>query len=133
MILAAVSERFLRQAASNAALPEEDFLFDEHEVLAALRFGFPRLLIYERDDRSPLVQSARILCPALPRVALTRSMRMEWDRAWGSGEGTGSRAQDASRRVAALIHLSSNGPTWVEEVLRHLSNATGGPLPRCAG
>ena len=129
MILAAVSERFLREATANAGLPEEDCLTDEGEVLAALRFGFPRLLVYSREEQSPLVQSAAVLCPGLPTIALTRTMLSEWDRAWRSEGGGYSRAADAGRRLAGLVHLSSGSPRWVEDVFRHLSSATGGALP----
>lgn len=129
MILAAVSERFLQDATASAALPEEDCLVDEREILAALRFGFPRLLVYSREEQSSLVQSAAMLIPGLPTVALTRPMLSDWDRSWRNAGGGTSRTEDAGRRLAALGQLSSRPPRWVEDVFRHLSNATGGPLP----
>jgi len=129
MILAAVSERFLREATAHAAFPEEDFLVEERDVLAALRFGFPRLLVYSREEQNPLVQSAQMLRPGLSTVVLTRNMLLDWDRSWRNSGGRVSRAEDAGRRLAALLHLSSSSPRWVEDVFRILSNATGGALP----
>ena len=129
MILAALSERFLREVATYAALPEEDVLFDAHEVLSALRFAHPRLVLGSREEDSPLIASARSINTSLPVLLLSRSMLREWDASWRKSGAGWSRAEDAGRRLAGLIRVSARTPLWIEDVYRILSRATGGPLP----
>ena len=82
MILAPLARSFLRESVAYAALPDEDFLMGDDDVLEALRFGFPRAMVYAQEERSPLVQSARMLRPELPRVVLTQGLLRDWDREW---------------------------------------------------
>ena len=129
MILAALSDEFLRDATAHAALPEEDFVSEERDVLEALRFGFPRLLVtVASGGRSSLLQSAAVIRPDLPVLALSEATLREWDRGWREA-GRMSRVEDAGSRMAALVHLSASTPRWVEDVFRNLAGATGGSLP----
>ncbi len=129
MILAALSDRLLRQAAAHAALPEEDLIVRESEVLQALRFGFPRLFLYEGDENSPLVQSTRLLRPTLPAAAVTQRMLRDWERGWRESGGRRRLVEHAGERLSALVDLSATTPRWVEDVFRQLASATAGPLP----
>ncbi len=129
MILAALSDGFLRQSAAHAVLPEEDLVLLEGEVLEALRFGFPRLFLHDGDPNASLVQSARVLRPGLPSLGLTQGTVREWDRGWRQSRSRASRVEDAGQRLRSLMALSASTPRWVEDVFQHLSRATGGPLP----
>lgn len=130
MILGALSERFLQEAVRRAAQPSEDVLMSDEDVLAGLRFGFPRALIYSREEDSPLVQTASVASPDLPRVALTRAILLQWETAWQSARDHDpvTRIDDAASRLRTLIHLSQRHPRWVDEVFRSLVSASGQPL-----
>ncbi len=128
MILAALSERFLQEAARQAAHPSEDVLFTDADILAGLRFGFPRALVYSREEDSPLVQTASVASPELPTIALTRGLLRQWESSWRSRGDTVARIDDASARLRTVIHLSARHPRWVDEVFRSLISASGQPL-----
>lgn len=128
MILAALSERFLQEAARKAAAPSEDVLVHDEDVLSGLRFGFPRALVYSREEDSPLVQTAAVARPNLPRVALTRAILRQWESAWRSREDQVPRLDDAAARLGTLLQLSERHPRWVDEVFRSLVSASGQPL-----
>ncbi len=128
MILAALSERFLQEAVRRAAQSSEDVLFNDADILAGLRFGFPRVLVCSREEDSPLVQTASVARPDLPVIVLTRPILRQWEASWRAREDAVSRSEDAATRLRTLIQLSALHPKWVDEVFRSLVSASGQPL-----
>jgi hypothetical protein len=130
MILGALSERFLQEAVRRAAQPSEDVFAADADILSGLRFGFPRALIYSREEDSSHVQTASVARPELPRIPLTRPILLQWETAWQNSrrDDPVARVDDAATRLRTLIQLSSRSPRWADEVFRSLVSASGQTL-----
>lgn len=128
MILAPLSDPVLRAAVRRAALPEEDVLHAMGDIQDALRLGFPRLLVYQPEDRF-ILDEIHNWKPKLPSLALSKPTLAGWRSAWQDQGLAVSRIDDSANRLRTLMRTASHGPTWVEGVLADLILALGQGLP----
>lgn len=128
MILAPLSDPALRAAVRRAALPEEDVFHRMDDIQGALHLGFPRLLIYQLEDRF-LQREIHSWEPKVPILALTRPTLKNWESAWQAQGLAVSRIDDSAIRLRKLMQQASTGPTWVEGVFSDLTLIVGRGLP----
>jgi len=119
MILAPISDPLLRAAVRRAALPEEDVFHGLEEIQVALRMGYPRVLIYQPEDR---FLDGQIFGwePRVPTLALTRPTLRSWEMAWQADGLAVSHIDDSALRLRSLIRRTLPGPTWVEGIFADL-------------
>jgi AraC-like DNA-binding protein len=129
MILAPLSDPILRAAVRRAALPEEDVLHKMDDVKGALRLGFPRLLVYQPEDRF-LEGEIHSWETHLPTLALTRPTVNGWQSAWRAQGLAVSHIDDSALRLRSLMLGASRGPTWVEGIFADLTLMLGRGLPQ---
>lgn len=128
MILAPLSDPILRATVRRAALPEEDVFHKLDDVHSALRLGFPRLLVYQPEDRF-LRGEISSWEPMVPTLALTRPTVNGWQSAWRAHGLAVSHIDDSALRLRGLIQRASKGPAWVEGVFADLTRILGHGLP----
>lgn len=129
MILAPLSDPTLRATVRRAALPEEDVFHRMGDVSDALRFGFPRLLVYQPEDRfssTGEVESWRTLVPTL---AISRAAFRGWESAWHAQGLAVSRIDDSALRLRALMRSASGSGSWVDGIFADLTLILGRGLP----
>lgn len=119
MILAPISDPLVRAAVRRAALPEEDVFHTMEDVQAALRMGYPRVLVYQPEDRF-LHGQIPAWQPRVPTLALTRPTLRSWEMAWQADGLAVSHIDDSALRLRALIRRTLPGPTWVEGIFADL-------------
>ena len=133
MILAPLSNPALRASVLRAALPEEDVFFRVEDVKEALRLGFPRLLVRDREDpftsRVPGGEGPERDEPGLPVLELTPAVLHRWRGAWQARGLAVTRIDDSALRLRALMHEAAGGRVWVDRALADLTRIAGGPLP----
>ena len=128
MILAPLSDPVLRATVRRAAVPEEDVFHTMEDIQGALRFGFPRILVYQPEDRF-LRGEIHSWEPHVPILALTRPTLKGWKSAWHSQGLAVHRIDDSALRLRRLLRQTSLGPTWVEGVFADLTLILGRGLP----
>jgi AraC-like DNA-binding protein len=123
MIVARVVDPVLRQAVTNGAHPEEEVVTDPKLTPAALRSGFPRLLVRSGES---LLERAPVGIPVLNLDDVTLR-RWESDRR--EAELPAPRLKDLTRRMRPLLERLSTDGTWVDVTLAELGRVAGSPLP----
>ncbi len=129
MILAPISDPILRATVRRAALPEEDVFHSLEDVQGALRFGFPRLLVYQPEDRF-LHGEVPAWEARVPLLALTRPTIRSWQTAWQADGLAVSRIDDSALRLRDLMRRTSEKSNWVEGLFADLTLMVGRGLPR---
>ncbi len=129
MILAPLSDPNLRAMVRRAALPEEDVFHRVEEVSEALRFGFPRLLVYQPDDRFDLNGNLETWKRRVPTLALARATLKGWESAWHAQGVAVSRVDDSALRLRALMRQAAGSVGWVDGVFADLTLILGRGLP----
>ena len=129
MILAPVSSLGLRTAVRRAALPEEDVFHRMEDVREALHFGFPRLILYEADERFRIHREVSTLDPALPVLVVAQPTLRNWESAWRADGLAVRRIDDSALRLRSLIQKTARSSPWVEGVFSDLTQRLGEGLP----
>jgi AraC-like DNA-binding protein len=129
MILSAISEATLRETVRRAALPEEDVFHRSADVRDALRFGFPRLLLYEAGDQPRLKRDFPLEDAGVPVLAVTGTTIRSWELAWEVDGLAVSRIDDSALRLRKLIAQAAGESVWVEGVFSDLTDILGRGLP----
>ena len=125
MIVALLSDPYLRTVVAGAARPDEDVVFDPVLAMSALERGFPRLLVRSRVREQPFSGTRS----DLPVFALDRSLLRSWE---GDRLGRGvpaPRLEYLTTRLRDVIDKQQHGVSWVDRTLADLSKAAGTPLP----
>jgi hypothetical protein len=128
MILGLLADPVLRISLTRAASSEEDVVVDPAAVMDASRYGFPRQLIHDSENR----RNAERLLEGLDGVDilhLSDEIVSGWDCDRRRAPILRSREDFASERLALLLRAQRTPPTWVDYALRDLSRATGSRLP----
>lgn len=124
MIVALLTDSFLRATVRRAALPDEDVFWRPDDVSDALSRGFPRLVIRAEDDPHPL-SDPEARDGDLPRVVITPSILRSWRNARNASGFSVSRVDDHGLRLRSLIRATSGPLGWVERLFADLSRASG--------
>lgn len=129
MVLAPLSDPILRDTVRRAALPEEDVFHRLTDVSEALRFGFPRLLVYQSEDPLDLSGNLEAWKQRVPVLALTRATLKSWKSAWHAQGVAVSRIDDSALRLRGLMRQASGTAGWVDGVFADLILILGRGLP----
>lgn len=129
MILAFLSDPFLRAVVRRAALPDEDVFWTSDDVQEAVRRGFPRLGVAVRGDGRPPGVSEDVVDPSVPLLVLVPSILQAWRDSHRMVGFAVRRVDDHGRRLRGLMEEASGGEHWVNALFRDLSSASGRPLP----
>lgn len=130
MIVALLTDPFLRATVREAADRDEDVFWSPKEVRAALDRGYPRLAVHAAGDAHPLGDPRRLVPTEIPLVAITEATLRAWETARRSEGFSVSRTEDHGRRLRDLMADLPPGQPWVDEFFRDLSRAAGSGLPR---
>ena len=125
MIVAYVSDPYLRTVVWHAAHPEEDVVLGPGLAAAAVAWGFPRLLIHTGAKGERLIG----VPPGLPVFALDRALLARWEVDRLSEEPPPPRLEYITARLRIAISKQEQGVSWVDRALADLSRALGTPLP----
>jgi AraC-like DNA-binding protein len=96
---------------------------DEHLVIEALDWGFPRVVVTTPDTRLPA------LPPRLPRVELDAETLRRWEVDRRAVELPVTRVEHAAQRLAVLLERPTSDRSWVDGALADLGRAAGAQLP----
>lgn len=129
MILAPITNPILRTAVRRAALPEEDVFHHMGDVADAKRFGFPRLLVYQPEDRFGAAGVPSAAVWGIPVLAVTRATLRSWESSWHAQGLAVDRIDDSALRLRALMRAASGSPNWVEGIFSDLTLILGRGLP----
>lgn len=123
MIVARVTDPYVRRALCAAANPEEDVVTEPALVADALQGGFPRLLV-------GLGDAAWLDVPTgVPVLHLDDALLRRWEAERRTAEVPRPRVEFFASRLSALIEGSATPVTWVDSALADLSRAAGARLP----
>ena len=103
MIVALLSDPYLRTVVGHAARPDEDVVYDPVLASAALEWGFPRLVIHS-GVRAFTFDGPR---SDLPVLALDRALMRSWEVDRLGLEGAGSTPRLPHRAVFAALWTST--------------------------
>lgn len=129
MILAPLTDPILRATVRRAALPEEDVFHRIGDVSQAMRFGFPRLLVHQPEDRFSTSIEKEAWARKIPVLGITGSTLKRWESAWRAQGLAMSRIDVSALRLRALMRAASGAPGWVDAVFADLSLILGCGLP----
>lgn len=129
MIVALLSDPFLRATVREAALPDEDVFWSPDDVRSALDRGYPRLGVYSTEDSHPVGDPQTAVPAEIPLLALTEETLRTWESARRSTGFAVSRVDDHGRRLRRLMQATADPPPWVEATFRDLTRASGTGLP----
>ncbi len=128
MIVAHVSDPYLRVAVCLAAHPEEDVILDHELATEAMESGHPRLVLQVAAGGS--APDAPVGPNRGPRVVwLTRSVLAGWEAERRRQELPAGRADYLADRLRELIEKQASEVTWVDRALGDLGRAAGASLP----
>jgi len=129
MILAFLTDPFLRAVARRAALPDEDVFWSPDDVLEAARRGFPRLVVAAEQETHPLGDPREILGEDVPVLNIVPATLESWRDSHRMVGFAVRRLDDHGRRLRTLMTRSASQDRWVDRLLGELSSATGRRLP----
>ena len=129
MILAPIEDRTLRASVRRAALPEEDVYHRIDDVHHALRFAFPRLLVYKAGDQRKLRRELSLQETEVPVLVLAETTLRGWEEAWEVDGLAVSKVDDSALRLRALMEKAAGDSDWVESVYSDLTHTVGRGLP----
>ncbi len=125
VIVALLSDPYLRTVVRHAARPDEDVVFDPVLTTSALEWGFPRLLIYSGARARPFPN----IRSDLPILALDRALMRGWEVDRRCREVQAPGLEHLIVRLRNVIDQKEHGVSWVDRTLADLSKAGGTPLP----
>lgn len=125
MIVAYVSDPYLRSVVQQAAHPEEDVVLDPELAADAIEWGFPRLVVYSDAAGGPLIGVG----PDLPTFVLDRRLLGIWETERRAERHVEPRLEYLTNKVRAVIDKQAHEASWVDRALADLSRAAGMPLP----
>jgi len=123
MIVARVTDPYVRRALLAAANPEEDVVTEPVLVAESLHSGFPRLLVRLEGADWPEAPAD------IPMLRLDGALLQRWEAERRMTEVPRPRVEFFATRLAALIEGSATAATWVDAALADLSRAAGARLP----
>ncbi len=129
MIVTLLSDPVLRASVRRAALPDEDVICEEQEVIRAIQQGFPRLIVYAPDDLRPPYRDVERLSPGIPCLALTRCVTNAWEASRRASGFAVTRIDDAASWLRVLMRDAAGSVAWVDQVFADLSRVSGGAPP----
>lgn len=129
MILALLTDPFLRAVVRRAALPDEDVFWNPDELQEAARRGFPRLAVGARHDNHPLGDPEQALEVTIPLLVIGPSTLQSWRDAHRLVGFAVRRVDDHGRRLRVLMTRTAGSNHWVNDLFRDLTSAAGRPLP----
>lgn len=129
MIVALLTDPFLRATVRKASLPDEDAFWTPADVRLALEQGYPRLGVYSSEDSYPLGDPRRVVPAHVPLLGLTRPTLKAWESARRSEGFTVSRIDDHGRRLRGLMQTTAASLPWVDSIFRDLARAGGVGVP----
>ncbi|MFC1661371.1 helix-turn-helix domain-containing protein [Gemmatimonadota bacterium] len=134
MILAPLSDPFLRAVVRRAALPEEDVFCCPSGVGKALFLGYPRLLVYELGSLSWSIEGGLSKVPELPTLVLNEPVLRHVRANVKGSSRTEDPIDDSARRLRGLIKEAAAASRWVEGLFSDLGGISGqGPPPEFRG
>lgn len=128
MVLAFLTDPFLRAVVRRAALPDEDVFWNPDDVLEAARRGFPRLAVTADADSHPLAGPDQV-APWIPVLTIEETTLRSWRDAHRMVGFAVRRVDDHGRRLRTLMARSASPERWVNGIFRDLSSAAGRSLP----
>jgi AraC-like DNA-binding protein len=128
MILGLLADPVLRISLTRAASSEEDVVVDATALMDASRYGFPRQLIHDSENRR---NAERLLDghTGVDVLHLSDEVIGGWDSDRRRAPILRSREDFASEKLELLLRAQRTHPTWVDHALRDLSRASGSRLP----
>ena len=124
MIVALLSDQYLRAVVGHAARLDEDVVFDPVLTRSALEWGFPRLVIRE----GARVQPIPGIRPHLPVLSLDRAMIRGWEVDRLARDVPDPCLEYLAARLRGVIDEKEYGVSWVDRTLADLGKAAGTPL-----
>lgn len=124
MILASLSDPFLRKVARHGARPDEDLFWEEHLVLDALDRGFPRLLVQGPDHA--ILLHGQVSAPVL---RLDEKTLRSWEKARRDHEIPPRKVEFFGNRLRRAMEASARDVSWIDGTLRDLTRAAAASLP----
>lgn len=128
MVLAFLTDPFLRAVVRRAALPDEDVFWDPDDVLEAARRGFPRLVVTADADPHSLGEPGE-LAPGIPVLTVGEATLRSWRDAHRMVGFAVRRVDDHGRRLRRLMSRTAGPSPWVNGIFRDLASAAGRSLP----
>ena len=125
MIVALLSDPYLRTMVGHAARLEEDVVYDPVLAASALEWGFPRLVIHSGARAQPF----HGISGDLPVLALNRFLTRRWEVDRLRLEVPPPRLDYLTARLRNVMDEQEYGVSWVDKTLADLSKAAGTPLP----
>ena len=125
MIVALLSDPYLRTVVGHAARPDEDVVYDPVLASSALEWGFPRLLIHS--GAGPHVFTGPR--SDLPVLVLGGALVRSWELDRLALDVPAPRLEYLTARVRHAMDDHEYGVSWVDRTLADLSKAAGTPLP----
>jgi hypothetical protein len=128
MILGLLADPVLRNSLTRAASSEEDVVVDAAAVMDASRYGFPRQLIHDSENRrnvDRLIDGR----DGIEILHLSDEVVAGWDCDRRKSAILRSREDFATEKLGLLLRAQRTQPTWVDYALRDLSRAAGSRLP----
>jgi AraC-like DNA-binding protein len=134
MILAPVNDLGFQATVRRAALPDEDVLHGNEEILRGLHLGFPRLVVCRTEDLNRLPVQLQLTEPRVPVLAVGSASLKDWERTCLAG-GLAVRPIDAAAlRLRGLMQGKARGAGWVDRFFSDLTALLGRGLPvQCRG
>lgn len=131
MILAFVTDPFLRAVVRRAALPDEDVYWTPADVQEAVRRGFPRLGVRALHDPHPLGDPRKVIGTSVPLLTLAPATLEAWRDSHRLVGFAVRRVDDHGRRLRSLMAdaAGSGSGRWVNALFRDLTAAAGRSLP----
>lgn len=129
MILAPLSNPFLRASVQQAALPEEDVFHRLSEVLLALRLGSPRLMVVQPEDPLNAGREVEASRSNIPILSVTRALVQDWEASWMAQGLAVRRIDDSVMRLRTLMRALAGSSSWVDGVFADLVLLLGRGLP----
>lgn len=128
MIVATLSDPFLRAVLRRAASPDEDVICGEGRVLDALERGFPRLMVLGPGDPGAMVRvGERRESP--PVLEVTPDLLRRWEADRRSHEVAPRKIEYLATRLRDEIRHRATHIAWIAAVFRDLAATAGSPLP----
>lgn len=128
MILGLLADPVLRISLTRAASFEEDVVVDADSAMDASRYGFPRQVIHDTENR----RNAERLLDGHDGVAvlyLSDEVVAGWDSDRRKASILRSREDFAAEKLGLLLRAQRTHPSWIDYALRDLSRAAGVRLP----
>jgi AraC-like DNA-binding protein len=125
MIVAYISDPYLRAVVSRAAHPEEEVVLTPSLADEAVEWGFPRVVIRSPSSGGSLVG----VRSEIPVFTLDGPRLKSWEQDHAAEEFPPGRLEYVANRLRIAIDTQSQGASWVDRTLADLSRAAGAPLP----